>query len=103
MSKPSGKPGAGRFAPSPSGDLHLGNLRTALLAWLFARSTGRSFLVRMEDLDRVRPGAAAGQLADLAAIGLDWDGQVVRQSTRTALYDAAVARLAATGLTYECF
>ena len=49
-----GGPGAGRFAPSPSGDLHVGNLRTALLAWLFARSTGRSFLVRMEDLDRVR-------------------------------------------------
>ena len=55
---------AGRFAPSPSGDLHVGNLRTALLAWLFARSTGRSFIVRMEDLDRVRPGAdgpAAGR------------------------------------------
>ena len=80
--------GAGRFAPSPSGDLHLGNLRTALLAWLFARSTGRSFLVRMEDLDRVRPGAAARQLADLAAIGLDWDGPVVHQSTR----DGAVRR-----------
>ncbi|MFZ2511423.1 MAG: glutamate--tRNA ligase family protein, partial [Gordonia sp. (in: high G+C Gram-positive bacteria)] len=62
---------AGRFAPSPSGDLHIGNLRTALLAWLFARSTGRDFLIRMEDLDRVRPRAAERQLADLAAIGLD--------------------------------
>lgn len=50
--------GNGRFAPSPSGDLHLGNLRTALLAWLFARSTGRGFLMRIEDLDRVKPGAA---------------------------------------------
>ena len=48
---------SGRFAPSPSGDLHVGNLRTALLAWLFARSTGRAFLMRVEDLDLVRPGA----------------------------------------------
>jgi glutamyl-tRNA synthetase len=95
--------GAGRFAPSPSGDLHLGNLRTALLAWLFARSTGRSFVVRMEDLDRVRPGADASQLADLTAIGLDWDGPVVYQSRRKDLYDAAVERLSSRGLTYECF
>ena len=96
-------PGAGRFAPSPSGDLHVGNLRTALLAYLFARSTGRSFLIRMEDLDRVRPGAAERQLADLAAIGLNWDGPVVHQSTRTARYQAAVDGLTAAGLTYECF
>ncbi len=50
--------GAGRYAPSPTGDLHVGNLRTAVLAWLFARSTGRRFLLRIEDLDasRVRPG-----------------------------------------------
>ncbi|HYN71219.1 MAG TPA: glutamate--tRNA ligase family protein, partial [Nakamurella sp.] len=75
--------GAGRFAPSPSGELHVGNLRTALLAWLFARSTGRGFLVRMEDLDRVAPGADRTQLADLAAIGLDWDGPVLYQSRRT--------------------
>ncbi|WP_395727991.1 tRNA glutamyl-Q(34) synthetase GluQRS [Nakamurella sp.] len=95
--------GAGRFAPSPSGDLHLGNLRTALLAWLFARSTGRGFLVRMEDLDRVRPGAAPRQLADLAAIGLDWDGPVVQQSARTPLYDAAISSLIDRDLAYECF
>lgn len=94
---------AGRFAPSPSGDLHLGNLRTALLAWLFARSTGRRFLVRVEDLDRVRPGAEERQLADLAALGLDWDGDVVHQSARLPLYDAAIARLQRAGLTYECF
>ncbi|OZD14814.1 tRNA glutamyl-Q(34) synthetase GluQRS [Rhodococcus sp. 06-156-3C] len=94
---------AGRFAPSPSGDLHLGNLRTALLAWLFARSTGRQFLMRVEDLDRVREGAEARQLADLRAIGLDWDGPVVRQSERTALYDDAIAHLTAAGMTYECF
>ncbi|CAM3089096.1 Glutamyl-Q tRNA(Asp) synthetase [Prescottella defluvii] len=94
---------AGRFAPSPSGDLHLGNLRTALLAWLFARSSGRRFLVRVEDLDRVRPGAEDRQLADLTALGLDWDGDIVRQSSRLPLYDAAIARLQRAGLTYECF
>lgn len=96
-------PGAGRFAPSPSGDLHLGNLRTALLAWLFARSTGRGFLMRIEDLDRVRPGAEQRQLADLTAIGLDWDGDIVRQSERRPLYQDAVASLTAADLTYECF
>ncbi|MFC9994700.1 tRNA glutamyl-Q(34) synthetase GluQRS [Nocardia sp. NPDC127526] len=95
--------GYGRFAPSPSGDLHLGNLRTALLAWLFARSTGRGFRMRIEDLDRVKAGAAERQLADLAAIGLDWDPLVVRQSERLDLYRAAIERLTAAGLTYECF
>jgi glutamyl-tRNA synthetase len=95
----------GRFAPSPTGTLHLGNLRTALLAWLFARSAGARFLIRMEDLDagRVRPGAAAEQLADLAALGLDWDGPVLAQSDRTGGYAAALERLAAAGRVYECF
>src|SRR4051794_8415468 len=85
----------GRFAPSPTGDLHLGNLRTALLAWLFARRGGGRFIVRMEDLDagRVRERFYDRQLADLAAIGLDWDGPVVRQSERAELYEAALARL----------
>ena len=93
----------GRFAPSPTGTLHLGNLRTALLAWLFARSAGSEFLVRMEDLDtgRVRPGYAEQQLADLAAIGIDWDGEVVYQSQRLALYDDALAALG--DLVYECY
>lgn len=95
--------GAGRFAPSPSGDLHLGNLRTALLAWLFARSTARNFRLRIEDLDRVRPGAERRQLEDLAAIGLDWDGEVVRQSDRTPQYAAAIERLGVAGMTYECY
>ena len=95
----------GRFAPSPTGTLHVGNLRTALLAWLFARSAGSDFLVRMEDLDagRVRPGVAEEQLADLAAIGLDWDGDVVYQSARGELYAAALERLRAAGRVYECF
>ncbi|MCY1676782.1 tRNA glutamyl-Q(34) synthetase GluQRS [Pseudarthrobacter sp. SL88] len=94
---------AGRFAPSPSGELHLGNLRTAILAWLFARSSGRSFLLRVEDLDRARAGAEAVQLRDLAAIGVDWDGAVVRQTARGTLYADAIGRLQAAGLTYECF
>jgi glutamyl-tRNA synthetase len=91
----------GRFAPSPTGDLHLGNLRTALLAWRFARSAGGRFLMRMEDLDtaRVRPGAEERQLADLAAIGIDWDSPVVRQSERLELYAGALERLD----TYPCF
>jgi glutamyl-tRNA synthetase len=94
---------AGRFAPSPSGELHVGNLRTAILAWLFARSTGRRFLTRVEDLDRARAGAEAEQLRDLAAIGVSWDGGVVRQTEREPLYAEAVDRLTAAGLTYECF
>jgi glutamyl-tRNA synthetase len=94
---------AGRFAPSPSGELHVGNLRTAILAWLFARSTGRRFLMRVEDLDRARAGAEAEQLRDLAAIGVDWDGDIVRQTGRGPLYAAAIDRLSASGMTYECF
>src|SRR3954468_979995 len=87
----------GRYAPSPTGDLHLGNLRTAVLAWLFARSAGARFLVRLEDLDtgRVRPGVAERQLADLRALGLDWDGAVVVQSGRAGAYAAALERLEA--------
>lgn len=96
-------PGAGRYAPSPSGDLHLGNLRTALLAWMFARTSGRRFLMRIEDLDRARDaGAAARQLEDLERIGIDWDGAPVLQSERGADHDAAIARLTSAGLVYEC-
>ena len=95
----------GRYAPSPTGTLHLGNLRTALLAWLFARSAGSAFLMRIEDLDagRVRPGVAGGQLGDLAAIGVDWDPPVVTQSDRLDAYRDATARLDADGLLYPCF
>ncbi|HYQ82475.1 MAG TPA: glutamate--tRNA ligase family protein, partial [Rubrobacter sp.] len=95
----------GRFAPSPTGPLHLGNLRTALLAWLFARSVGARFLVRVEDLDRsrVRPGAEEAQLSDLRALGLDWDDPVVRQSERMGLYEAAIAHLDTDGLLYPCY
>ena len=95
----------GRFAPSPTGALHLGNLRTAMVAWLFARSSGGRFLVRMEDLDAAvaRPEHERSQLEDLNAIGLDWDGEVVRQSERGAIYDAAIAHLVADGRTYPCY
>ena len=96
----------GRFAPSPTGPLHVGNLRTALLAWLLARSSvDARFLIRVEDLDRANSsrGKEAQQLADLARVGVDWDPPVVRQSERFARYDAAIDRLARSGLTYECF
>ncbi|MEE1619670.1 tRNA glutamyl-Q(34) synthetase GluQRS [Brachybacterium sp. J153] len=95
--------GAGRYAPSPSGDLHLGNLRTALLAWALARRTDRAFHLRLEDLDRVQEGAAARQLEDLAALGLDWDGEVVLQSERGEAHEAAIQRLVADGRTFECY
>lgn len=81
----------------------MGNLRTALLAWLFARSTGRAFVLRMEDLDRVADGAEARQIADLRAFGIDFDGEPVRQSERRELYDAAIDRLVAADLVYECY
>ncbi|HNM86137.1 MAG: tRNA glutamyl-Q(34) synthetase GluQRS [Mycobacterium sp.] len=95
---------AGRFAPSPSADLHIGNLRTAVLAWLFARSTGRRFLVRVEDLDdRTFADVAARQLADLAAIGLTWDADPEYQTAHTGRYAAAVGDLTGRGLVYECY
>ncbi|HEV7128748.1 MAG TPA: tRNA glutamyl-Q(34) synthetase GluQRS [Ktedonobacterales bacterium] len=103
----------GRFAPSPTGALHLGNLRTALLAWLFARGSGGSFILRLEDLDRprVRPGAAQQLLDDLRWLGLDWDeGPDVggplgpyAQSQRDAIYLGALARLRRQGLLYPCY
>ncbi|ALC04734.1 Glutamyl-Q tRNA(Asp) synthetase [Corynebacterium deserti GIMN1.010] len=92
---------AGRYAPSPSGDLHFGNLRTALLAWLFARSEGKQFLIRVEDIDEQRSSreSAESQLADLSALGLDWDGEVLYQSTRYDAYREALEKLD----TYECY
>ncbi len=96
--------GAGRFAPSPSADLHIGNLRTAVLAWLFARSTGRRFLIRVEDLDdRTHPEVARRQLDDLSAIGITWDGEPQWQSAHPQRYDAVVDNLAGRGLVYECY
>jgi glutamyl-tRNA synthetase len=95
----------GRYAPSPTGDLHLGNARTALLAWLWARHESGRFLLRFEDLDRgrVREGCAGQQAGSLAWLGLDWDGDAVSQSARGGLYDDAIATLRARGVLYECF
>lgn len=96
---------SGRFAPSPTGELHLGNLRTALVAWLAARADARGFLVRMEDLDRVTSAVEheQQQLDDLTALGLDWDGTVVRQSDRFDRYRTVIEQLRDAGRVYECF
>lgn len=94
----------GRFAPSPSGPLHIGNLRTALLALCFARSAGGDFLIRMEDLTtEASADHESAQLADLAALGIDHDGDVVRQSERGEFYAAAIKQLEDADLTYPCF
>ena len=94
----------GRFAPSPSGSLHLGNLRTALLAWCFARHEQGRFLLRVEDLTTgALPVAEAEQLSDLATLGLTHDGAIERQSELRERHDAAIARLQARGLTYPCY
>jgi glutamyl-Q tRNA(Asp) synthetase len=94
----------GRFAPSPTGPLHFGSLVAALASYCDARSRGGRWLVRMEDVDepRSRPGAADDILRTLARCGFRWDGQVVVQSQRTALYEAALARLVAMRLAYPC-
>jgi glutamyl-tRNA synthetase len=95
---------AGRFAPSPSGSLHLGNLRTALAAWLVARASGAEFLLRFEDLTTgAAPAAQAEQLQDLALLGLTHDGEATSQSERTALYAHAIHQLEQLGLTYDCY
>lgn len=98
-------PNAGRYAPSPSGPLHLGNLRTALIAWLSARSRGSSFVLRVEDLDRERsrPEHERSQLADLTALGLDWDGPVMRQSERIEAHREAFEQLRAADRVYPCW
>ena len=94
----------GRWAPSPTGEFHLGNLRTGLLAWLFARSRQAKFLWRFEDLDgAVRPEFYDLQLRDFRGIGLDWDSPVVRQSDRLTLYKDAIEELKQRGLTYRCW
>ena len=103
----------GRCAPSPTGELHLGNASSALLAWLSVRSRGGSFVMRMEDLDRgrVRPELAERILRDLEWLGLDWDEGPERggphapydQWSRLALYETAFGRLRQAGKVYPCF
>lgn len=94
-----------RFAPSPTGDLHLGHAYAAWFAHAAARATGGRFLVRMEDLDQARctPRHEERILADLEWLGLAWDGPVLRQSERTGEYRSALNRLAASGVVYPCF
>src|SRR5512138_3044765 len=106
-------PYRGRYAPSPTGPLHLGNARSALVAWLHARRAGGAFVMRVEDLDgpRVRPGMEARILDELRWLGLDWDeGPDVggpagpyRQSSLGDRYAAALARLREAGRAYPCF
>ncbi|MDJ1122427.1 tRNA glutamyl-Q(34) synthetase GluQRS [Olsenella sp. YH-ols2217] len=98
-------PTVGRFAPSPSGRMHLGNALSALLAWLGARSAGGSIVMRVEDLDPrcQRPDVAQQLMEDLIWLGLDWDGDPVYQRQRTDAYEAALATLTEQGLTYPCF
>ena len=97
-------PYRGRFAPSPTGPLHLGSLIAALASWLDARHCGGSWLVRMEDLDppREEPGAARRILHSLQCHGLHWDGEVMWQSSRGEAYAAALETLAAGGKHFRC-
>ena len=94
----------GRFAPSPTGPLHFGSLVAALGSWLDARAHGGVWLVRIEDIDQGRtvPGAARAQLETLRRFGLHWDGSIVRQSDRDAMYQAALDDLIARGLAFDC-
>ncbi|MCX7961803.1 MAG: tRNA glutamyl-Q(34) synthetase GluQRS [Burkholderiales bacterium] len=98
------RPYVGRFAPSPTGPLHFGSLVAAAASWLDARAAGGRWHVRIEDLDRARerPGAADTILRQLEALGLVWDGAVVRQSERLERYRAALAQLQACGAAYWC-
>ena len=110
---PQGDSYRGRFAPSPTGPLHLGNARTALLSWLAARAASGAYLLRVEDLDgpRVRAGLEGRILEDLRWLGLDWDegpdvgggGSPYRQSERGPGYARALERLRAAGIAYPCF
>ena len=91
--------GAGRYAPSPTGLLHAGNLRTALAAWASARAAGMRFLLRVEDIDRPRckRELEARQLADLKLLGIDWDGEPIRQDERIDIYTTYFETLRSSG------
>lgn len=104
MSQATTKP-TGRFAPSPSGRMHMGNLWSCLLAWLSARSAGGRMVLRLEDLDpdRCRREYCDQVMKDLEWLGLDWDGEPVYQSKRTEAYAQAFHALEERGLVYPCF
>lgn len=99
------QPVVGRFAPSPTGELHLGNLRTAVAAWLLARHNDGRFLLRIDDLDQAaaRREIELRQLADLAALGIEWDEEPSRQSDHDELYRDARRQLETAGLVYPCY
>ncbi len=96
--------GTTRLAPSPTGALHLGNARTFLLTWLHARTVGERLVFRMEDLDgpRIKQGAAEQAIEDLRWLGLEWDGEVLLQSTRADAHEEALSLLREQGLVYPC-
>ena len=98
-------PVVGRFAPSPSGRMHLGNVFSCLCAWLSARSQGGSIVLRIEDLDDrcKRPELAAQLIDDLAWLGLEWNEGPYYQHDRLDLYESALRQLQDAGLTYPCF
>lgn len=98
------RPYRGRFAPSPTGSLHFGSLVAAVASYLSARQAGGLWLLRIDDLDRVRevPGSAGHIVQTLACFGFEWDGPIVRQSERTERYIAALAQLIESGLAYPC-
>lgn len=102
---PTSRPVVTRFAPSPTGYLHIGGARTALFNWLYARGRGGKFLLRIEDTDRERytPQAAAAILKGLAWLGLDWDGDVVSQFERKERHAEVAHEMLARGTAYKCF
>src|SRR5690349_6533853 len=93
-----------RFAPSPTGYLHVGNVRTALVNWLFVRKTGGQFILRIDDtdLERSRAEYEAAIKEDMSWLGLNWD-ETVNQSSRFARYDEAIAELKTKGRLYPCY
>jgi glutamyl-Q tRNA(Asp) synthetase len=94
----------GRFAPSPTGQLHFGSLVAAVASYLAARSANGEWLLRIEDVDRARevPGSADHILHTLSDFGFEWTGSILRQSTRTDAYESALMDLERAGLTYPC-
>ncbi|MCC5971372.1 MAG: glutamate--tRNA ligase [Pararhodobacter sp.] len=105
MSKPAAPPVVTRFAPSPTGFLHIGGARTALFNWLYARGRGGKFLLRIEDTDRARstPEATEAILKGLTWLGLDWDGEAVSQFARADRHAAVAHDMLARGHAYKCF
>ena len=105
MMEAENRPAVGRFAPTPSGRMHLGNVFAALIAWLSVRSQKGQMVLRMEDLDTQRTSAEFAQVLreDLLWLGLDWDVETAPQSQRSAVYDRYFEMLREKGLLYPCY